>query len=118
MEIAFKIKSNARFMRREQNLVAIKKITLLEALQAKSFDLENLDGSQVSVVVTDILTPSTVLKVPNQGFYFWKDEPFQKQNSGDDNLLRRGDLFVRFDIVFPTDLTTDQKDCLAEILDD
>lgn len=118
MEIAFKIKSNSRFMRKEQNLVAIKKITLLEALQAKSFDLENLDGSRVSVVVTDILNPATVLKVPQQGFYFWKEEHFTKNGSRNENLLQRGDLFVRFDIIFPTELTTDQKDCLAEILED
>lgn len=99
-------------MKQDQNLIAIKKITLLEALHAKSFDLTNLDGSQVSVVVSDILTPKTILKVPNQGFYY---KPEKNDNSED--RLKRGDLFVRFDIIFPTELTPEQKDQLADILE-
>jgi DnaJ family protein B protein 4 len=99
-------------MRQDENLVAIKRISLLEALHAKSFDLENLDGSQVSVVVTDILTPKTILKVPGQGFYVKSES-----NEVNQERMKRGDLYVRFDIIFPTELTPDQKDGLAEILE-
>ena len=118
MEISFKIKPHNGFIREGRNLVAIKRISLLEALEAKSFDLTNLDGTEVSVVVTDILTPTTLLKVPNEGFYFKTKTPFEEEDSANDSRLARGDLYVKFNIIFPSELTVDQKDSLRDILQD
>ena len=116
MEIIFKTKPNKDFTRQGQHLVAIKHITLLEALEAKSFDLINLDGSEVSVVVSDILNPSTLLKVEGQGFYYQRKPEFGEEES--QCRLERGDLYVRFNIIFPTELTPAQKDTLREVLEE
>ena len=94
--------------------MAIKHITLLEALEAKSFDLVNLDGSEVSVVVSDILNPSTVLKVPGKGFYYQKMPEFGEEDF--QSRLERGDLYVRFNIIFPTELSSGAKDAIRDVL--
>ena len=66
------------------------------------------------MVVTEILSPTTVLKVKNEGFYFNSESKNEFNNS----RLIRGDLYVKFDIVFPKELTNLQKDNLKDILED
>ena len=95
--------------------MAIKQISLMEALEAKSFDLVNLDDSQISVVVTEILSPTTILKVKKQGFYFGAHDGGKLKKK---SRLVRGDLYVKFDIIFPKELSIMQKDNLREILED
>lgn len=108
LEVSFKVKNQRLKMKKGNDLIVIKRINLIDALQAKSFEMETVSGQIESIVVTEIISPSLVIRVPERGFYYF--------DSNDSDLLCRGDLFVKFDIQFPKELTTQQKSELAEIL--
>ena len=100
-------------MRKGNDLIATQKISLAEALEAKSVELENINGSMVSVLVSEIIIPSTLLKIPNKGFYYRANLKNENQNR-----LDRGCMFVKFAIIFPKELSSHQKEQIKIILAD
>jgi len=81
-------KPHALFVRDGNNLLHRHKITLVEALVGVKFPLTLLDGRVLNVEV-DLVTSRTVLPFPEDGFI----------SSSTEN---KGDLFVDFDIVWPS----------------
>ncbi|KAM1125698.1 hypothetical protein ACFX2B_040470 [Malus domestica] len=79
------------------NLVVNQEITLLEALTGKTLDLTTLDGRNLMIPLTDIIKPGAEMMVPNEGMSISK-KPGKK-----------GNLRIKFDVKYPSRLTTDQK---------
>ncbi|XP_027346411.1 dnaJ homolog subfamily B member 1-like [Abrus precatorius] len=97
-------KPHAFFKRDGNDLVVTQKILLVEALVGKTLHLTTLDGRDLTIHVTDIVKPGYVLVVPNEGMPITK-EPGKK-----------GNLRIKFDVMFPSRLTTQQKHELKKIL--
>ncbi|XP_061337017.1 uncharacterized protein LOC133284067 [Gastrolobium bilobum] len=99
-------KPHAFFKREGNDLVVIHKISLLDALIGKTLHIPTLDGRDLTIQVTDIVKPGYQLVIPNEGM------PIPKEPS------RKGNLRIKFDVIFPTRLTTQQKYDLRSILSD
>lgn len=91
--------------RRDSNdLIVNQKVTLAEALGGTSVSLTTLDGRNLSIDVTDIISPGYELVVPKEGMPIAKDRG------------NRGDLRIIFDVKFPTRLTQEQRAGLKRTL--
>jgi len=97
-------KPHALFKRDGNDLVVTQKILLVEALVGKTLNLTTLDGRELTIQVTDVVKPKFVLVVPNEGM------PISKE------LGKKGNLRIKFDVMFPSRLTTQQKYELKRIL--
>lgn len=80
------------------------KVTLAEALGGTSVSLTTLDGRNLSIDVTDIISPGYELVVPKEGM------PIAKERG------KWGDLRIIFEVKFPTRLTPEQRAGLKRAL--
>ncbi|KAM7256428.1 hypothetical protein ACFE04_012169 [Oxalis oulophora] len=98
-------KPHNRYKRDGNDLVLSHKVTLAEAIGGTTVTIETLDGRELSIPVTDIVSPGYELAVAMEGM------PITK---GPGN---RGDLRIKFEVQFPTKLTADQKAGLRSVLE-
>ncbi|KAK9901802.1 hypothetical protein M0R45_001964 [Rubus argutus] len=97
-------KPHALYKRDGNDLVVNQEITLLEALTGKTLELITLDGRNLMIPLTDIIKPGTEMVVPNEGM------PISKEPG------RKGNLRIKFDVKYPSRLTTEQKSDLKRVL--
>ncbi|KAB1220720.1 hypothetical protein CJ030_MR3G002931 [Morella rubra] len=97
-------KPHAFYKRDGNDLVVDQKISLLEALTGVTLNLTTLDGRNLAVSMTNIVKPGHEMVIPNEGM------PNSKEPT------KRGDLIIKFDITFPSRLTTEQKSDLRRAL--
>ena len=75
------------------NDLAIKyQLCLADAIKGTPISLKTLDGRQITQVVDELISPQTCRAVPNEGM--------------PDGKGGKGNLYIKFDIVFPTEFTT------------
>ncbi|KAL8170755.1 hypothetical protein V2J09_022559, partial [Rumex salicifolius] len=82
------------------DLTTKQRVTLAEAIGGTTLNLTTLDARTLTLPVTDIITPNYELLIANEGMPITK-EPRNK-----------GRLRVKFDILFPSKLTQQQKAAL------
>lgn len=104
LTLVLKEKPHAFFQREGHDLVVNLKISLVEALTGKTFHITTLDGRDLPIEVKDIVKSGYMMVVPNEGMPLIR-EPGNK-----------GDLYIKFDVVHPSMLTTEQMDELKMIL--
>lgn len=92
------------YKREGNDLVVTQKISLLDALTGSNINLITLDGRNLTIPLTDIVKPGHETVIANEGM------PKSKEPT------KRGKLKIRFDVVFPTRLTAEQKSELKNIL--
>ncbi|CBI15287.3 unnamed protein product, partial [Vitis vinifera] len=92
------------FKRDGNDLIVDREITLLEALTGKALELKTLDGRSLEIQLTDIVKPGYEMVVPNEGM------PISKEPS------RKGNLRIKFDVNYPSRLTSEQKSDLKRVL--
>ncbi|WCJ30916.1 DNAJ heat shock family protein [Euphorbia peplus] len=92
------------FTRDGNDLVVTQKISLAEALTGYTVHLTTLDGRNLSIPVTSVINPNYEEIVPREGM------PIQK------DLSKRGNLRIKFNIKFPTRLTSEQKSGIKKLL--
>lgn len=97
-------KPHPLYKRDGNDLVVNQEITLLEALTGKTLDLTTLDGRNLMIPLTDIIKPGAEMVVPNEGM------PISKEPG------RKGNLRIKFDVKYPSRLTTEQKSDLKRVL--
>ncbi|KAL1365693.1 hypothetical protein HN51_013678 [Arachis hypogaea] len=97
-------KPHAVFKRDGNDLVITQKILLVEALSGKTLNLTTLDGREIAIEVTDVVKPRHVMVVPNEGM------PISKEPG------KKGSLRIKFDVMFPSRLSTHQKHELKKIM--
>lgn len=95
---------HAVFKRDGNDLVVNQKISLLDALTGHTFHLTTLDGRTLTIPVTDMVKPGRQLVIQSEGMPVSKDP------------TKRGNLILKFDVVFPSSLTSEQKSDLKRVL--
>uniref|UniRef100_A0A6V7QTZ6 J domain-containing protein n=1 Tax=Ananas comosus var. bracteatus TaxID=296719 RepID=A0A6V7QTZ6_ANACO len=91
------------YKRDGNDLVVNQKILLVEALTGTAIDLLTLDGRDLSIPVNDVVCPGYELIVRDEGMPIVR-EPGKK-----------GNLRIKFDVQFPSRLTSEQKATLKRV---
>ncbi|XP_004291417.1 PREDICTED: dnaJ homolog subfamily B member 4 [Fragaria vesca subsp. vesca] len=92
------------YIRDSNDLLITKKVSLAEGLGGTTVQLKTLDGRDLSVPVTEIVSPGYELVVAREGM------PIAKEPGN------RGDLKIKFEVRFPTNLTPEQRAGLKRTL--
>uniref|UniRef100_A0A0D9WCA7 J domain-containing protein n=1 Tax=Leersia perrieri TaxID=77586 RepID=A0A0D9WCA7_9ORYZ len=97
-------RSHPRFKRDKDDLIYTHKISLVEALTGCTVQLTTLDGRNLTVPVKSVISPTYEEVVQGEGM------PKTKEPS------KKGDLRIKFQINFPSTLTSDQKSGIQQLL--
>ncbi|CAN6583577.1 unnamed protein product [Malus baccata var. baccata] len=97
-------KPHDTYKRDGNDLIVNQKVSLAEALGGTTLQLTTLDGRDLSIPVTDIVSPGYELLVAREGM------PIAK------GPANRGDLKIKFEVKFPTRLTPEQRSTLKRTL--
>eukprot|EP00854_Cymbomonas_tetramitiformis_P013963 gene13963-16505_t len=97
-------KKHEVFEREGPDLFLTQNVTLVQALCGCSFPVTTIDGRSIRVDIPEIIKPDFVKIIPGEGMPSHKD-PMQK-----------GDLKIKFNIIFPSDISTQKKEELKRIL--
>ncbi|KAF8400745.1 hypothetical protein HHK36_014045 [Tetracentron sinense] len=92
------------YKRDGNDIVVSQKVSLAEALAGTTVNLTMLDGRNLTFPVSDIVSPGYELVIANEGM------PIVKEKG------KRGDLRIKFDVKFPSRLTSEQRAGLNRIL--
>lgn len=79
------------------------RITLQEAIKCQPVKIPLLDGRNILLAIDQVITPKTVKKIGGEGMAIYDKEDHMEDN------VQRGDLYVCFEIVFPSKLNNQQK---------
>jgi hypothetical protein len=96
-------KPHPRFTRRGNDIVFTARLTLLQALTGATLAIETLDRRIIPIGLSEIATPGGSKLVVGEGL------PHPKTGV-------KGNLVIEFDIAFPQQLTTEQKNELKRIM--
>ena len=102
-------KPHPRFERDGADLVHRMQVPLVDALTnaGGSRTVEALDGRRVNVSLPNgVIKPNDETRVPGEGM------PMRKEGA----VRRKGDLIVKFDVVFPDRLTPSQREGVKKVL--
>ncbi|KAI3887663.1 hypothetical protein MKX03_036888 [Papaver bracteatum] len=104
-DLKFRIKTapHDRFRREGNNLHTTVTITLVQALAGFEKTVKHLDDHLVDISSKGVTKPKEVKKFKGEGM------PVHFST-------KKGDLFVTFEVIFPTSLTEDQKTKIKDIL--
>ncbi|TYI69351.1 hypothetical protein E1A91_D08G149200v1 [Gossypium mustelinum] len=104
-DLKFRIRTapHDRFRREGDDLHATVTITLVQALVGFEKTIKHLDDHLVNVSSKDITKHKEVRKFKGEGM------PLHSSK-------KKGDLYVAYDVLFPTSLTEDQKSKIKEVL--
>jgi DnaJ homolog subfamily B member 4 len=97
-------REHPKFKRDGNDLVYTHKISLVEALTGCTVQLTTLDGRNLTVPVKSIVSPAYEEVVQGEGM------PITREPS------KKGNLRIKFQIKFPTNLTADQKAGIQQLL--
>ncbi|XP_004300634.1 PREDICTED: dnaJ homolog subfamily B member 1-like [Fragaria vesca subsp. vesca] len=92
------------FTRDGNDLSVDHKLTLLEALTGTIVNLTTLDGRVLPIPVRNIINPGYEEVIPNEGMPISKDP------------TKKGNLRIKFDVVFPSKLSAQQRSDLRRVL--
>ncbi|KAL5995588.1 hypothetical protein ACLOJK_025652 [Asimina triloba] len=97
-------KPHSVFKRDGNDLIATQKVSLIEALTGYTAQLTTLDGRNLTVTINNIISPSSEEVIKGEGM------PIPKEPS------KRGNLRIKFNIKFPSKLTSEQKMGIKRLL--
>lgn len=97
-------KPHSVYKRDGNDLVITQKISLVEALTGYTAQISTLDGRTLTVPVNAVISPTYEEVVKGEGM------PIPKEPS------KRGNLRIKFNIKFPTRLTSEQKSGIRRLL--
>lgn len=100
INVVFQTKDHAYFQRRGHHLYYNQKISLLEALTGFSFYITQLDGRELKIESKSVIKPGDVMCIPEEGF---------PHSFGNGRGIETGNLYVTFDVEFPTTQQIQQK---------
>mmetsp|Transcript_11664 Transcript_11664/g.23742 ORF Transcript_11664/g.23742 Transcript_11664/m.23742 type:complete len:355 (-) Transcript_11664:7797-8861(-) len=92
-----KEKPHPRFLRDKDDLIMKVRVQLAEALTGTTLNIHTIDGQTVPIVIEDVISPGYSRRVKGLGM------PNRKVSGS------RGDLELRFEVIFPTHLSLDKK---------
>ncbi|KAK9128025.1 hypothetical protein Syun_016822 [Stephania yunnanensis] len=92
------------FKRDGNDLIYTQKISLVEALTGYTLQLTTLDGRNLTIPINSVISPTYEEVVKGEGM------PLPKEPS------KKGNLRIKFNIKFPSRLTTEQKTGMKKLL--
>ena len=95
-------KPNKYYTRIDNDLYLKKPISLLEALCGAELQFTTIDKRSFVVKTSDIIKPNSVYKINGEGMPI--------------NEISKGDLYIEFDIIFPTRISNERKNYLKKLL--
>ncbi|EMS63595.1 DnaJ homolog subfamily B member 4 [Triticum urartu] len=96
-------KPHDEYTREGNDLLIYQKIDLVDALAGTTVNLKTLDGRDLVIKLTDVVTPGYELAIAKEGM------PIVKENG------RRGNLRIRFDVDFPKRLSSEQRHNIRKV---
>ena len=110
--VHIKEKKHKCFQRVNKNdLIYVHKIDLAQALNSEPVRFTTLDGRKLNISIDEVISPSTVKIVPGEGMPIFENE----MNVRDLNV-KKGDLFIKFNIVFPEVIDPEKKERIIKLL--
>lgn len=97
-------KPHGVFTRDGNDLIVTQKISLAEALTGYTAHLTTLDGRSLTIPINNVISPTYEEIVLREGM------PMQKDPT------KKGNLRIKFNIKFPSRLTTEQKAGIKKLL--
>lgn len=88
----------------ENNLLYTAKVGLKDALVGCLLPIPTIDGRVLTIQLNEVIQPGTQKKIPGEGL------PLPKSPG------QRGDMIVTFDVEFPTNLSMEQRQGLANLV--
>ena len=95
-------KPNKYYTRIDFDLYLKKPISLLESLCGAELQFTTIDKRSFVVKTSDIIKPNSVYKINGEGMSI--------------NRNSKGDLYIEFDIIFPTRISNERKNYLKKLL--
>jgi len=109
--INFNILPHEKYKRDGNNLIYIYNISLKEALLVRTIEIITLDNRGLNFYLDEIITPQTVKTIKNEGI------KIENENFIDEETYKSiGDLYIKFNIIFPAYIPYDKKEEIIEIL--
>jgi DnaJ-class molecular chaperone len=103
-------KTHAAFSRAGDDLVFVKKMSLIDGLCGCVVTLVGIDGVQLTVPVTDVVDGGSTKVVAGEGMARLGGVATQETGSNlSSSTSKRGDLLVVFDLVFPRTMSPTQR---------
>jgi len=102
IEFIIKEEPNQNFKREKDDLICEQTISLKDSLCGYSFNKLGLNNKNVHLDINGVIRPGSEYRIHNEGM--------KKKTGGN------GDMIVKFNIVFPSSLSSDQKSQIRRIL--
>ena len=96
----------------KDDLLYVHDISLVKALNSEPVCLYTLDGRRLAISVDEIIAPNTVKVVPEEGMPIF-DKDLSKSRG---NKIKKGDLYIKFNIIFPEFIEEKKKKRIVELL--
>lgn len=105
-DVVFEVdeKPHAVYMRAGNDLVVRLKISLADALGGTTINLQTLDDRELIVELTNVDAPGYELLIAKEGMPMARDPG------------NKGNLRLKFDVIFPSSLTEEQRQGIRSVL--
>jgi hypothetical protein len=74
-----------------------------ESLLGCTFNIKTLNDNNINICIDNIIKPETIKKIPSEGM------------SIESSMFDKGDLFIQFNVIYPEDVSYEQKVLLKKI---
>ncbi|KAF0911558.1 hypothetical protein E2562_011186 [Oryza meyeriana var. granulata] len=98
------VKPHDVYLLEGNNLVATQVIPLVDALAGTTIHLKTLDGRNLPIRVEEVVRPGHEIVIANEGW------PVRKEPG------KKGNLKIKFDVTFPTRLSSSQRAAIRQIM--
>ncbi|MCQ2818518.1 MAG: DnaJ domain-containing protein [archaeon] len=95
-----------------KDLIFTKTLTLAQALNSEPVKFTTLDNRVMSVSMDEIISPQSVKVVPGEGMPI-----YSKEIDVNDLSVKKGDLYIKFNIIFPEFIDPDKKEKIIKLLE-
>ena len=93
------------YVRKGDDLVYTHEMSLEDALLSRPVQIRTLDGRNINLSLDQTITPQTVHTIRGEGM------PRKANNK------EKGDLYIKFNIIFPQVLKVENKNAIISILE-
>lgn len=86
----------------------------MDALNAGPLKFKTLEDEQMEITIDQVINPDTFKVIKGKGMPIYNSDPLGPIKRD----YMKGNLILKFDVQFPTNLNEDKKNQLTELLDE